>query len=71
MSLKEKKSDKLKTLEINKISYMVDCLKEQVNEKQPITEEDKAEFMSEVEQCINTIMSYNGTLNAEPIERIE
>lgn len=71
MSLKEKKSDKLKTLEINKISYMVDCLKEQVGAKEPVTEEDKAEFMTEVEQCINTIMSYNRTLNTEPIERLD
>lgn len=68
MNIKARKANKLKELEISKISYMIDCLKEKVKAQEPITEEDKAEILSDIEQGLTTIMSYNKYLNAEPEE---
>lgn len=71
MSLKEKKSDKLRDLEINKIIYMVDCLKSKIKAKEPITEEDKQELLSEIEHSVNTIIGYNDSLKNAPSEEFE
>ena len=71
MSLKGRKSDKLRDLEINKITYMVDCLKAKIKDNEPITEEDKMEILTEIEQSVNTIIGYNDSLSAEPIEHLE
>ena len=60
MSLKNRKAGKLKDLELNKIVFIVECLKEKVKNNEPVTEEDKKEVLQEIESSINVIMSYNG-----------
>lgn len=60
MSLKNRKAGKLKDLELNKIAFIVECLKEKVKNNEPVTEEDKKEVLQEIESSINVIMSYNG-----------
>lgn len=59
MSLKAQKSKKLKEMELQKISFMVDCLKEKVKNEEEVTTEDKQEFLDDVGASIDTIISFN------------
>lgn len=59
MSLKAQKSKKLKEMELQKISFMVDCLKEKVKNEEAVTPEDKQEFLDDVGASIDTLISFN------------
>lgn len=68
MSLKSRKSAKLRDLEITKITLMVDALKEKVKSGEPVSETDKKELLNDIGSSIDTIISYNPEHSAEPEE---